>query len=109
MARALNLLSAMVLGGCASVAGTTQQGVTASYFTAGSPDATERCLSEQLAFLVGGPAVSPIQGGTRIAFTSGLTTFLVVIVRPEGTGSRIEVRHRFSYPKSVRHHIERCL
>lgn len=103
------LLTAFLLSACASVGSITDSKPSAVYLSAKSPIAAEECLSDALDFLAGGPAVSRTSGGTRLAFTSGNDTYLVVTVKPSASGSAIEVHQQYRYAGAVRRRVEACV
>ncbi len=99
----------LTLTGCASVGALSEAAPSATYLSAKSADTVERCLADNLDDLVGGPAVSRGQSGTRLAFSSGNNVYLLVTVEPMETASRIIVKQQVRYVAGVRRRVESCV
>lgn len=98
-----------MLGGCASTAGLLERPPAASLLSSKSADAAERCLVSASDHLAGGPIVTRGEAETRIAFEPNNVLTLLLTVRPEGAGSRIEIRQAIGPIGGARKIVERCL
>jgi hypothetical protein len=57
----------------------------------------------------GTPTIIHGEGSTELAFSAGGSTAVLVTLRPQTTGTQVEVRELLMYGHRVRNNVEACV
>ena len=101
------IAAALLLSGCTTVGEMRAHEPKATHLSARSMPALEQCIGERLSW-ISPPSVLRGETETSIAFGYRGTTDALVLLRPEGSAVRVEVRTMLPYKGSLRRGIETC-
>jgi hypothetical protein len=98
----------LLLSGCTTISEMRDHSPRASYFSEQSPAALEHCLAGRLSWIAA-PSIIRGEGETEIAFYGSGGANVLVSLRPESNGTRVQVRQLLAYGARVRGNVEMCV